>query len=82
MAKRKRTTILHIKLKIVQHKSHQNRGWTQVLWTGRQFLLHKLHRRVTLVINSVISHEWFWLIYKYIVSSNMFVPVVYLKYSL
>jgi hypothetical protein len=27
-------------LKIEQHEPHKNRGWTQVLRQGKQFLLH------------------------------------------
>jgi hypothetical protein len=31
---------LHRKLKIEQHESHRNRGWTQALRKGKQLLLH------------------------------------------
>jgi hypothetical protein len=36
----------------------KNQGWTQVLWKGKQFLLHYDARRVYLVTNLVINHEW------------------------
>ena len=35
-----------------------NQGWTNVLLKGRQFLLQMWHRRITLVTNQVIIHEW------------------------
>jgi hypothetical protein len=31
---------IYIKLKIEQHEPTKNRGWTQVLRKGKQFLLH------------------------------------------
>jgi hypothetical protein len=37
MAKRTR---LHIKLKIEQYEPTENRGWSQVIQKGEQFLLH------------------------------------------
>jgi hypothetical protein len=32
--------ILHRKLKIEQHETTKNQGWTQLLRKGKQFLLH------------------------------------------
>ena len=63
MKKNKRTNNdlqnIHIKLKIESNtNATKNRGWTQVFLKGKQLLLHKGTRRVTLVTNPVISHEW------------------------
>jgi len=35
----------------------KNRGCTQLLWKGKQFLIYMCTRRVTLITNPVTSHE-------------------------
>jgi hypothetical protein len=36
----------------------KTRKWTQVLRKGKQFMLHWWYRRVNVVTNPVIGHEW------------------------
>jgi hypothetical protein len=36
----------------------KTRGWTQVLRKNKQFLFYYGTRRVNLVTNPMISHEW------------------------
>jgi hypothetical protein len=46
------------KFKIEHHEPRKNMMWTRVLRKGKQFLLQMWHRRVILVTNPVINHEW------------------------
>ena len=40
----------HFNLKIEQHESKENRGWTQLLGEGKHFLLYWGIRRATVVL--------------------------------